>query len=77
MDLFDKNYVFIFASLNFSHPQSTPHLMQYTHPDVFPLLKTVFDLVILMPVSAYAIFLFRLFHNAKTFSFEDFFHLGK
>ena len=34
-NLFIKNCVFILTCLNFSHLQSTLHLMQYTYQDVF------------------------------------------
>ena len=44
-NLFIKNIVFIPTCLNFSHLQSTLHLMRYTYQDLFPLLKTVFELV--------------------------------
>ena len=40
-----KNCVFILTCLNFSHLQSTLHLMQYTAERFFSLLKTVFELV--------------------------------
>ena len=36
-----KDCVFILKCLNFSHLQSTLHLMQYTYWDIFQLLKTV------------------------------------
>ena len=43
---FIYNNVGILTCLNFSHLQSTVHLMQYTYQDVFfLLLKTVFELV--------------------------------
>ena len=35
----------ILTCLNFSHLQSTLHLMQSTYGDVFPLFTTVFDLI--------------------------------
>ena len=44
-NLFIKNCVFILTYLNFSHLQTTLHLMKYTYLDFFPLLKTVFELI--------------------------------
>ena len=44
-NLFIKNCLFILRCSNFSHLQCTLHLMQYTYQDIFPLLKTVFELV--------------------------------
>ena len=44
-NLFLKSCVFILTCLNFSHLQSTLYLMQYTYQDLFPQLKTVFELV--------------------------------
>ena len=44
MEFIYKNCVFILTCLNFSHLQSPLHLMHYTDEDVFPLLKTVFEL---------------------------------
>ena len=38
-NLFIKNCVFILTCLNFSHLQSTLHLMQYTYRDIFPTAR--------------------------------------
>ena len=42
---FIKDCVFILTCLNFSHFQNTLYLMQYTYQDIFPLLRTVFELI--------------------------------
>ena len=69
-----KNCVFILICLNFSNPQSTFHLIQYTYLDIFfHYLKQFLNLSILMPFSATA-GLFHLFHISNMFSFEGFFH---
>ena len=44
-NLFIKNCLFILTCLNVSHLQSTLHLMQYTYQDLFPLLKTILELI--------------------------------
>ena len=44
-NLYMKNCVIILTCLDFSHLQSTLHLIQYTYQDIFPLLKTVFELI--------------------------------
>ena len=71
-NLFIKICVFILTRLNFSHLQSTLHLMQYSHWDVFPLLKTVFK-VTDMPFSASAIFCFTYSTLAVCFPLRTFF----
>ena len=45
MEFIYKTYIFILRCLNFSHLQSILHLIQYTYQDIFPLLKTVFELI--------------------------------
>ena len=45
MEFICKKCVFTLTCLNFSHLQTTLHLMQYTYQDVFPLLRMVFELV--------------------------------
>ena len=77
LNLFIKNCVFILTCLNFSHIQSTLHLMEYTYQDFFPLLKTVFELINFDAFWCVCHFLFHLFHISKMFPFEDFIHLGK
>ena len=77
-NLFTKNCVFILTCLNFSHLQSTLHLMQSTYWNIFPLLKIVLNSLIFMPLSwHFFVCLFHLFHIGKTFPFEDFFHLER
>ena len=71
--LFIKYCVFILTCLNFSHLQSTLHLMQYTYRDIFPLLKTVLNLLILIPFRASAIFCFTSSTSAKCFPLRTFF----
>ena len=44
-NLFIKKCILILICLNFSHLQTTLHLMQYTYWDFFPLLKIVFELI--------------------------------
>ena len=76
-NLFTK-IVFIPTCLNFSHFQSTLHLMQYTYQDIFFYCSKQFlNSSILIPFSASAGFLFHLFYISKMFPFEDIFHLGK
>ena len=67
-----KKCVFILTCLNFSHLQSTLHWMWYTYWDVFPLLKTVFELINSDAFLCFCRFLFHLFHTSKTFPFEAF-----
>ena len=74
-NLFIKNCVFILTCFNFSHLQSTLHVMQYTYLDVFSTAPNCFW--ILKSLWVLLLFLFHLFHICKTFTFEDFFHLGK
>ena len=60
-----------------SHLQSTLHLMQYTYWDVFSYCsKQVFNLLILMPFSASAIFVSSLTHRQHVFLW-GLFHLGR
>ena len=40
-----KACVCILRCVNFSHLQSTLHLMKYTYQDFLPLPKTVFELI--------------------------------
>ena len=75
--LFIKMCVFSLTCLNFSHLQSTLHLMQGTYWDVFPLLKTSFELVNFGAFYCFCHFLFHLFHISKMFPFEDFFSSGE
>ena len=78
-NLFIKNHVFILACLNFSHLESTLHLMQTHLPRLFSHCSEQFlNLSILRPFSASTVFvLFCLFHIGKMFPFEDFFIWGK
>ena len=77
-NLFIKTCVFILTCLNFSHLQSTLHLMQYTYGDIFfHCSKQFLNLLILMSYKCFCWFFFHLFHIGKTFSFEDSFHPGK
>ena len=77
-ELIYKNCVLILTCSNFSHLQSALHLMPCTYQDGFsPAQKQCLNLLILMPFSASATFLFHLFHISKMFPFEDFFPLGK
>ena len=74
-NLFTKNCVFILTCLNFSHLQSTLHLMQSTYWNIFPLLKIVLNSLILMPFFP-GIFLFVCFTSstlAKRFPLRTFF----
>ena len=74
-NLFIKNCVFILTCLNFSHFQSTLHLMQYTFRGVFSHCLTQFlNSLILMPFSVSAVFCFT--SSTWTFPFEGFFHPG-
>ena len=67
----------ILTCLNASHLPGILHLIQYTYVDIFPLLRTVFELVNFDTFECFSRFLFHLFNISKMFSFEDFFHLGK
>ena len=71
--LFINICVFIPTCLNFHHLQSTLHLMQYTYGNIFPLLKTVLNSLILMPFSVSAIFYFAFSTSAKHFPLRIFF----
>ena len=72
-----KNCVFIPTCLNFTHLHSTLHLMQSTYWDIFPLLKTVLNSLILMPFSASAFFFyFTSSTSAKRFPLRTFFIQG-
>ena len=73
-NLFVKN--FILTCFNVCHLQSTLYLMQYTYQGVFPLLKSVFELINFDAFQSFCCFLFYLFHIGKTFSFGDFFIQG-
>ena len=76
-NLLIKECAFILTGLNFSHLQSTLHLMQYTYWEVFSLLKTVFELVNFDAFQYFSYFLFQFFHVDKMFLFEDVFNLRK
>ena len=68
-NLFIKNSVFILTCLNFSHLQSTLHLMQYTYRGFFPhCSKQFLTLSILMSFSGSAVFCFISSTMAKLFS---------
>ena len=72
-----KNCVFILTCLNFSHLQSTLHLMQYTYRDIFFHSSEQFlNSSILMPFSASAIFCSASFTSAKCFPLRTFFIQG-
>ena len=77
MEFIYKICGFVLTCLNFSHLLSPFHLMQYTYRDVFSVAQEFSNLLILMPFSASAVVLFRLYHISKTFPFEGFFHPGK
>ena len=72
-----KNCVFILTCLNFSHLQSTLHLMQYTYRDIFPLLQSFWTCQFWCLLKCFCRFLFHLFHISKMFPFEVFFHQRK
>ena len=77
-DLFIKNGVFILTRLNFSHLQSTLHLMQYAYRDIFPTAQTkqFSNVSILMPFSASAVFCFTSSTSAKRSPLRTFFIQG-
>ena len=77
-DLFIKNVVFILTRLNFSHLQSTLHLMQYAYRDIFPTAQTkqFSNVSILMPFSASAVFCFTSSTSAKRSPLRTFFIQG-
>ena len=61
---FIKNCVFILTCLNFSHLQSTLHLMQYTYQDIFFYCSKQFlNLLILMPLVLLPFFVSPLPHQ--------------
>ena len=69
--------MYLFSRLNFSDLHSTLHLMQYTYGDVFfHCSKQFWNLSILMPVSASAIFCFTSSTSAKLFFLRTFFIRG-
>ena len=73
-----KSCVFILTCLNFSHLQSTVHLMQYTSWDVFSSAQIKFlNSLILMPLRTSAIFCFTPSTWAKHLSLRTFFYPGK
>ena len=78
-NLFIKNFIFILTYLNFSHLQTTLHLIQCTYQYFFPPLKIVFELVDFDAFSASAVFLFHLIlqGKAKCFPWRISFHVGK
>ena len=76
-NLFIKTCVFILTCLNFSHLQSTLHLMQYTYGDTFfHCSKQFLNSLVLMPFSAYAIFCITSSTSAKCFLLRTFFIQG-
>ena len=72
-----QKIVFILTCLNFSHLQSTCHLMQCIYQDFFPTTQNSFwtlgfwCLLVLLP------FFVSSLHVGKMFLFEGFFNLGK
>ena len=72
---FIKNYVFILTCLNFSHLESTLHLMQcnITIETFFSTAQNSLNLSILMPFSASGIFCFTSSTSAKSFPLRTFF----
>ena len=78
MEFLIKNCVFILTHLNFSHPQSPLHLMQYTYQDsFFHCSRQFLNLSILMPFSASDIFCFTSPTLAKHYPWRTFFHPRK
>ena len=79
-NLFIKNCVFILTCLNFSHLQSTLHLMQYTYQGIFfHCSKQFLNSLILMPFTAsafFCLFVSTLPHQ-QNISPEDFFLPGE
>ena len=65
----------ILTCFNFSHLQSTLNLIQYTYWDFFPTAQ-FFNLLILMPFSASAVFCFTSYTLEKHFSLRTFFIWG-
>ena len=65
MEFIYENCVFILTCLNFSHLQSSLHLIQYTYRDVFSTAQKFLNSSILMPFSASAIFCFTSSTLAK------------
>ena len=64
--------------LNFSHIQSTLHMMQFSYQDFFSIVQKQFlNSLILMHFSASSAFLFHLFQISKMFPSEDFFQKQK
>ena len=45
LELLNEKLCIILTCLNFSHPQSTLHLMQYTYQDIFSTAQTAFELI--------------------------------
>ena len=80
-DLFIKSCVFILTCLKFSHLQSTVHLMQYTHQDIFSTAQNSFwtcqfwCLLVLLLFFKLFIYFFAPYTSAM-FPSEDFFHQG-
>ena len=70
-----RNCAFILTCLNFSHLQSTFHLMQNTCQDFIQLFKTVLNSSILMLFSAFVVF-FTSSTLAKHLPLRTFFILG-
>ena len=75
-NLFIKNCVFILTHLNFSHLQSTLHVMQYIYRDFFSSTQKFLKSFIFMPFSASAVFCFTSSPSAKRFSLKIFFIWG-
>ena len=73
-NLFLNNCVLILTCLNFSHPPSSLHLMQYTYRDIFSSAQNSFWTHWFWYLLVLLAFFFYLFHIGKMFPFEDFFH---
>ena len=66
-----KTWNLVLTCSSFSPLQSPLHLMQYIYRDVFSTAQKFLNSSILMPFSASAIFLFRLFHIGKMRTFSS------
>ena len=71
-----KTCVFVLTCLNFSHLQSTLHPMQYTPRDFLATAQNSFELMILMPFNASALFCFISSTLANHFPLRTFFIWG-
>ena len=72
-----KDCVFILTCLNFSHLQSTLHLMKYTYQDVFSTPQNSVWTHWFWCLLVLLLFFVSSFLISKTFCFEDIFHPGK